>query len=88
MRGEENLKASMKAREEEIAKQEDEFRMCQDRKSREGKMRRDIELTELEKLKDERRRKEELLYARLCELNEKKMALEQEEKRQPESLHV
>ena len=88
MREEENLNASLKARENEISKQEDELRVCKERKNREGKLRRDIELAGLEKLKYERRRQEESLYARLWELKEKQTVLEHEEKRQRESLHA
>ena len=88
MREEENLNASLKARENEISKQEDELRVCKERKNREEKLRRDIELAGLEKLKYERRRQEESLYARLWELKEKQTVLEHEEKRQRESLHA
>ena len=88
MREEENLKASLKARENEISKQEDELRVRRERKNREEKLRREFELAELEKLKDERRRMEESLYARLSELKEKQTVLEHEQKRQPESLHA
>ena len=87
IRKEQNLKESLQTREHELENEETEFYKYKQRKDKEEQLRRDSELAELEKLKDERRRKEEGLSLRLAELKKRKLALEQKEYSQTESLH-